>query len=80
MIILIVIIAILVPCLIWDFYAHYKFPRKDESVSEYIYRFVHRFPIVMFAAGMVLTYFFHTIEDIEIILIGILLGHLSWKA
>ena len=80
MIILIAIILFGLPALLWDYYAHYQFKGKDKSVSEFIYRFVHEFPILLFAVVILVTYFFHTITEIEILLIGLLVSHFSWKA
>jgi hypothetical protein len=71
-----VIIGIL--ALIYDLYILRKYPRHDYTISEYIYKFVHKYPIVAVVIGGALLYFFP--NDIQPIVVGILVGHFVWKA
>lgn len=71
-----VIIGIL--ALIYDLYILHKYPKRDLTVSEFIYKFVHHYPIVAVVAGGALVYYFPS--DILPIVVGILTGHFAWKA
>ena len=71
-----VIIGIL--ALIYDLYILHKYPRRDYTVSEFVYKFVHHYPIVAVVMGGALVYFFP--NDILPIILGILCGHFVWKA
>ena len=71
-----IIIGIL--ALIWDLYILHKYPHKDYTVSEFIYKFVHHYPIVAVVFGGAAIYYFKS--DVEPIVAGILIGHFVWKA
>ena len=71
-----VILGIL--ALIYDLYILHKYPRRDYTVSEFIYKFVHKYPIVAVGAGILLVLYFP--KDIQPIIVGILVGHFVWKA
>ncbi len=64
--------------LIWDFYAIHRWKHRDYTVSEFIYKFDHRYPIVAVAIGIILGVFFS--PALIAICVGILVGHLLWKA
>ena len=81
MIVLIIELILLIPSLIFDFYIGKK-TKKDESVSEHIYRYVHREPIVaLVAGGLVISLLLEGLmTPLEAVVSGILIGHLTWKA
>lgn len=64
--------------LIWDVYILNKYPRRDYTVSEFIYKFIHHYPIIAIIIGGALVYYFP--NDIIPIVTGILVGHFVWKA
>ena len=64
--------------LIYDLYILRKYPGEDYTISEYIYEFVHKYPIVAVVTGGALVLYFP--NDIQPIIVGILVGHFVWKA
>lgn len=64
--------------LTWDVYVLNKYPRHDYTISEFIYKLVHKYPIIAVVMGGSLVFYFPL--DIIPIVAGILVGHFVWKA
>jgi len=73
---ILIFIGILAVC--WDIFALYQWSMKDMTVSGFIYRLVHRFPILAAVAGGAIIYYFP--QDVIPIIAGGLISHFVWRA
>ncbi len=71
-----IILAVL--ALAWDAYALNHWKHRDYTVSEFIYKFIHRYPIVAVGMGILVAIYFQA--SLVPICVGITVGHLLWKA
>ena len=71
-----VVIGIL--AVMWDICAINLYPHHDYTVSEFVYKLIHRYPVIGIVAGGAILYYFP--NDIKPIVVGILIGHFTWKA
>ena len=66
--------------LAWDFYALKRWKHQDKTVSEYIYKFDHHYPIIAVIAGMIIQHYFPAETFMLPFVTGALVGHFTWKA
>lgn len=64
--------------LVWDAYSKFHWKRGDHTVSGFIYKYLHTEPIVALCIGVLVGLFFK--DYLLPIALGVLIGHLNWKA
>lgn len=74
-------ISIGILAIIWDIYALNHWKHSDKSVSEFIYKLCHRFPIIaMVATALVVKIGNFSWREMIILAVGGLFIHFTWKA
>lgn len=74
-------LVILTVCsLAWDDYALGAWRHRDMTVSGYIYRMTHRWPIIVAPMAVAITLWFIWGWDFEAVVGALYLAHFTWKA